>query len=131
MMTHFFPEASVLVPQAQIDAMPNHPKDRHVAAAAVIAGASVIVTSNLKDFKNEDLKPWGIQAQCPDTFLTHLFDLYPLEMEKAVVACAEDRSTPVHVAEIVRRTKRKLPTFGSRLWHIFSEVAVEHEVCSE
>lgn len=43
-------------------------------AAAVHAGAQVIVTSNVKDFK--DL-PSGVEAQTPDEFLRNLFDLDP------------------------------------------------------
>jgi predicted nucleic acid-binding protein len=34
-------------------------KDRHVLAAAIKAGAQVIVTRNLKDFPASDLQPWG------------------------------------------------------------------------
>jgi hypothetical protein len=52
--------------------MPNDEKDRHVAAAAVVAGAQVIVTSNLRDFRK---LPDGIEAQAPDEFLLDLFDL--------------------------------------------------------
>src|SRR5450432_2676172 len=49
-MEKFFPEADVKSYQPLVEAMPNHPKDRHVAAAAVKAGAQVIVTANIKDF---------------------------------------------------------------------------------
>src|SRR5690606_10197106 len=35
------------------------PKDRHVVAAAIGAGANVIVTFNLKDFPESALKPWN------------------------------------------------------------------------
>lgn len=45
-----FPEAMVTGYASLTAAMTNHPKDRHVLAAAVVAGAQVIVTSNLKDF---------------------------------------------------------------------------------
>lgn len=51
--------------------------DRHVLAAAIVAGADVIVTYNLKDFPDEKLNCYGIEAQHPDEFLTHLIDLAP------------------------------------------------------
>jgi predicted nucleic acid-binding protein len=69
-----FPEAMVTGYEPLIAAMPNDPKDRHVAAAAVKAGAQVIVTANVRDFV--DL-PAGIEAQSPDQFLSNLFDLDP------------------------------------------------------
>ena len=53
------------------------PDDRHVLAAAIRTRASVIVTFNLKDFPNEVLEPFGIEAQHPDEFLTHVLDLAP------------------------------------------------------
>ena len=56
------------------------PDDRHVLAAAIRCGASVIVTSNLKDFPDEVLSKYGIEAQHPDEFISHLFDLSPSEV---------------------------------------------------
>ncbi|MDH4185381.1 MAG: PIN domain-containing protein [Nitrospira sp.] len=53
------------------------PKDRHVLAAAIRGRADVIVTYNLKDFPDKDLAKYGIAAQHPDEFLTHLLDLSP------------------------------------------------------
>lgn len=73
-MRRAFPEAMVSGHEPLTEAMPNDPKDRHVAAAAVRAAAQVIVTFNLKDFR--DL-PEGIEAQSPSDFLTHVFDLDP------------------------------------------------------
>lgn len=58
-----------------IPAMKNHPKDRHVLAAAVRTGAQTIVTFNTKDFELEALVPWNIEAQTPDEFLVHQFYL--------------------------------------------------------
>jgi hypothetical protein len=52
-------------------------KDRHVLAAAIRCGASVIVTFNLIDFPRESLREFGIEAQHPDEFIFNLFDLAP------------------------------------------------------
>lgn len=47
--------------------------DRHVLAAAIEAGASVIVTFNLSDFPRQALTPYGVRALAPDAFLESLF----------------------------------------------------------
>lgn len=73
-MLSAFPEAMVTGHEHLIAVMPNQDKDKHVAAAALRAGAQVIVTSNLKDFRE---LPEGIEAQSPDEFLCNLFDLDP------------------------------------------------------
>ena len=62
-----------LVPGLQLP----DPNDRHVLAAAIRSGASVIVTYNLSDFPNDYIKQFGVEAQHPDEFITHLFDLSP------------------------------------------------------
>jgi len=51
------------------------PTDRHVVAAAVIGRADVIVTYNITDFPDNVMKPFKIEVQHPDEFLTHLTDL--------------------------------------------------------
>ena len=57
------------------------PDDRHVLAAAICAGAQVIVTNNIKDFPtNDPLAPFGIEAQTPDEFMLHLIDLAPVRI---------------------------------------------------
>lgn len=61
------------------------PNDRHVLAAAIRGQANVIVTMNLRDFPAEIVAPFGIEAQHPDEFVVHLFDLAP----EAVMAAAE------------------------------------------
>lgn len=50
------------------------PDDRHVLAAAIHAGADVIVTFNLKDFPAAVLQPFGIAVQHPDYFLLALLE---------------------------------------------------------
>lgn len=51
------------------------PNDRHVLAAAIRCQAGVIVTINTKDFPAEILARYGIEAQHPDIFISHLMDL--------------------------------------------------------
>jgi predicted nucleic acid-binding protein len=62
------------------------PDDRHVLAAAIRGSASVIVTFNLDDFPPEHLGKFGVEAQHPGGFITHLIDLAP-----AVVCAAAKR----------------------------------------
>lgn len=50
-------------------------KDRHILAAAIRGRADVIVTNNLKHFPRGALSKFGIEAQHPDQFFTHLIDL--------------------------------------------------------
>jgi hypothetical protein len=53
------------------------PNDRHVLAAAIVGRCDVIVTINLKDFPNEVLASYGIEAQHPDEFLSNHLNLAP------------------------------------------------------
>ena len=72
--TGFFPEAMVTGYESLIDSCQNHPKDRHVLAAAIHSKTEMIVTFNAKDFKPEALDPWGINAVHPAEYLKVLFD---------------------------------------------------------
>ena len=49
-MAAYFPDARVTSYEELIGSMTNHPKDRHVLAAAVAGRADMLVTENLKDF---------------------------------------------------------------------------------
>lgn len=76
--------------------------DRHVLAAAVRCHAGVIVTYNLKHFPEEALLLYGIEAQHPDEFVSHLFDLDP----GAVCAAVRDqreslKNPPISVDELL------------------------------
>lgn len=67
-----FDEAEVDGYEAQLAEVSNHPKDRHVAAAALHEKATIIVTKNLPDFTPE---PEGVLVESPDEFLTRLLRL--------------------------------------------------------
>jgi predicted nucleic acid-binding protein len=68
-MTAAFEDAEVEEHKGLIDRMTNHPKDRHVLAAAVRCEAQVIVTFNVKDFGPQSLRRHGLAVLTPDEFL--------------------------------------------------------------
>ncbi len=90
------------------------PDDRHVLAAAIVAGADVIVTRNLRDFPAETLNRYDIEAQHPDEFVRHLLDL-----------------TPVLVVDTVREQQSDLvnpPVRMSDLLDIFQRIGLTETV---
>lgn len=91
-----FPEA--LIPESQYahlkNTMQNHPKDRHVLAAAVAVEAEFIVTSNLRHFPKEALEPYYIEAISPDDFLILLLKREPLKMIQAIETDASMLQNP-------------------------------------
>ncbi len=106
-MERFFPEALVADYEHLIPAMQNDAKDRHVAAAAVKAGAQVIVTENLKDFA---LLPEGLEAQSPDEFLCNLYDLSPDQFVRMLRKQALDlQKPPFTFEELLMRLARAVP----------------------
>src|SRR6187431_2047084 len=106
-MSRAFPEALVTGYEALTQSMLNDEKDRHVAAAAVKAGAQVIVTSNLKDFRS---LPAGIEAQSPDEFLSNLLDLEPHGLVEVVTQQAAALTNPPRSLEdIVRGLFKSVP----------------------
>lgn len=68
--------------------------DRHVVAAAIRAGAQVIVTTNLKDFPAKVLEKFDLVAQHPDEFVSHVIDLAPGAVCKVVVEQAAALKNP-------------------------------------
>jgi hypothetical protein len=108
-MRRAFPEATVTDYEHLIPAMRNDPKDRHVEAVAVKAGAQVIVTANTKDF--HDL-PSGVEPQTPETFLCNLFDLDPIGFEELLREQAADLvKPPMSFDELLERLARVVPEF--------------------
>lgn len=110
-MEESFPESMVVGYESLVAGMCNDAKDRHVAAAAVKAGAQVIVTANVRDFV--DL-PDGIEAQHPDQFLCYLFDLDPDGMVELLDEQAADRKRPpTSLEEMLRAMAKVVPEFST------------------
>ncbi|HLL00208.1 MAG TPA: PIN domain-containing protein [Myxococcaceae bacterium] len=106
-MERAFPEAEVKGYEHLIGSMENDEKDRHVVAAAVKAGAQVVTTANLKDFKR---LPEGLEAQSPDEFLCNLFDLDPEEFVALLREQAADLvKPPMTFDELLERLARVVP----------------------
>jgi cytosine/adenosine deaminase-related metal-dependent hydrolase len=75
------------------------PDDRHVVAAAIHSGASLIVTFNLKDFPVEALKPYNLAAQHPDDFIVDLLDLHPAGVLEAAANHRRSLKSPSKTAD--------------------------------
>jgi len=83
------------------------PDDRHVLAAAIVAGADVIVTHNLRDFPDETLDRYEIEAQHPDEFIRHLIDLTPTLVVDVVRAQhASLKNPPLSMDELLTLFER-------------------------
>lgn len=110
-MQRAFPEALITGHEGLISSMKNNEGDRHVTAAAVLSGAEVIVTSNLKHFRREDLPP-RVVAKSPDTFLLDLLDLAPEEMLQLLRTQAADlKNPPITLARLLGGLAKSAPRF--------------------
>ena len=88
------PSASVDPPEELIDQMTNHPKDRHVLAAAVLAEAGFVVTFNPRDFPPDACAPHDILVESPDVFATRLVGDDPALIRTAIDEMASRRRRP-------------------------------------
>lgn len=93
-MGRAFPAAAIDGYEHLIDAMDNHPKDRHVAAAAVHVGATALVTYNVRDFDSELLRQRGIAVVTPPQLVGHLVDDEPSVVSLAVRSMAARKKRP-------------------------------------
>ena len=94
-MARAFPEACIQGYDDLIQSLnlPD-PDDRHVLAAAIVAGAEHIVTQNIKDFPPEALGLYGLEAVTADDFLASVFELYPTEALAALSAMRRGYKNP-------------------------------------
>lgn len=108
-----FDEAEVGGFEAQLAEVSNHPKDRHVAAAALHEMATIIVTKNLPDFTPE---PEGVLVESPDEFLTRLLRLDQARV-LGVIWFLESyyRQPPLTLEEVLGTLSSDAPQFVSRL----------------
>jgi predicted nucleic acid-binding protein len=109
-MDRAMPSAKVDPPEELITQMANHPKDRHVLAAAVHAEAGYIVTFNLRDFPAEACDPHDVVVEDPDSFAVRLVNENPALVRLAVEEMASRRSRPpTSPEEVLDHLARRLP----------------------
>jgi predicted nucleic acid-binding protein len=95
LMTIAVPDSLITGYEALVDTLvlPD-PDDRHVLAAAIHAGAKLIVTSNLVDFPPENLARYHLKATHPDAFIHALIDSAPDTVLAVVIRQAADLQNP-------------------------------------
>ncbi|QHC67691.1 PIN domain-containing protein [Rathayibacter sp. VKM Ac-2759] len=116
-MRRYFPDAMVSGYESLIDAMRNHPKDRHVLAAAVRADAALLVTFDLADFDSASVQGFDLEVRHPDAFLLDQLDLLPelvLEaLEDWSSACVAPPLAPLQLVSALERAG--VPGFAEAL----------------
>jgi predicted nucleic acid-binding protein len=83
------------------------PDDRHVLAAAIKAGAQVIVTDDRRGFPPEYLAEWDIEPKTADDFVMDLIDLH----HHIVYACVREivdsrKNPPVTMEDVLVQLER-------------------------
>jgi PIN domain len=115
-MTQAFPDATVTGHESLIEAMANDKADRHVLAAAITAGAGVIVTDNVRHFPPTACDPYGIEVQTADEFLSYSFDLAPEVMGDIFLQQVRDLERPAFDnASALAALGKRLPSLAERL----------------
>lgn len=81
--------------------------DRHVLAAAIQCAAQCVITTNLRDFPESALAPFGLAALHPDEFLSRLTADEPDTARVAFLSLCRERKNPAQapheVTQILRR----------------------------
>jgi hypothetical protein len=98
--------------------------DRHVLAAAIKSGATLILTINLKDFPRQRLADWNITAKHPDDFTT---DLLRNDQEAVLAVLREMRARrkrpPISADDFLAQLERQgLKKFVAGLRKISVEI---------
>ena len=114
-----FPEAEIHGYEEFIEGLTNDLKDRHVLAAAICRGCPVILTFNLRHFKNDNLQVHGIVAMHPDDYLVTLFEIEPSQVIAVLGEIAGRRR--METEDVLIRYGTVIPKFSSRVHAHLSE----------
>ncbi len=107
----YFPEAWIRGYEPLIPSLGNDPKDRHVLAAAIWGKCGALTTFNLRDFPEEHLAPWEVEAVHPADLLTDLYDLNAAVVLSRLHDIATDRKRPL--TDVIRTLSKSVPSFAA------------------
>ena len=114
-----FPDAEIHGYEEFIEGLTNDLKDRHVLAAAICRGCPVILTFNLRHFKNDNLQVHGIVAMHPDDYLMTLFEIEPSQVIAVLGEIAGRRR--METEDVLIWYGTVIPKFSSRVHAHLSE----------
>jgi predicted nucleic acid-binding protein len=112
-VTAAFPEALIEGFEHLIPLLTNDEKDRHVLAAAIQGGVSVVVTFNLRDFPEPSLERWKIEAVHPQDYLQTLYLMNPGVVLTKVADIAADYGEELQ--DVLIHLGKSVPAFSRRL----------------
>ena len=108
-----FPDALTDDYEHILPRLTNDEKDRHVLAATIRAGSSLILTFNLKDFPADTLSPWNVEATHPQDYLLVLYELDSVQVIQRVAKIAGQRNETQ--LDTLLELGKSCPAFAGRL----------------
>ncbi|MGO2605472.1 MAG: PIN domain-containing protein [Brachybacterium tyrofermentans] len=118
----FGAEAMVDDYEPLIPAMTNHPKDRHVLAAAVASEADIIVTDNIRDFPGKAVALHGITVLESEDFLLMLLAESPQQVvETLECEVVTFRKPAMSLPDFLGQLTYAAPTFANLAADIATE----------
>jgi predicted nucleic acid-binding protein len=112
-MRSVFPDAMVTGFEPWIERLDNDPKDRHVAAVAMAAGAQAIVTLNIADFESAVLAGGGVRIVTPGALVDEMLDIEPGLLAAAVGDLAARWERPPRTIDGILDLLSRHPTMES------------------
>lgn len=116
-LRNYFPDAMVEGYADLVDRMENHPKDRHVLAAALQGNADVLLTFNLKDFAVRPIGEGFPELLHPDEFLLDALDPAPGQVLRLLGnQVAEHKRPPEHIQGLLDVLEKSgVPAFAAEV----------------
>lgn len=112
-ITRQFPTSIIEGYEPIMAGLTNDEGDRHVLAAAIKGGAQLILTFNLKHFRDEHLSPWDIRASHPQDYLLVLYELRPEIVIAKLYDIANQKQE--RVQDRLSKLSKTLPRFTGRV----------------